>query len=343
MVLLRGLLALSLLTPGCSQDEPAGALPPSRLSGPITIDGSETLLPVSRTLADLFEQANSGVKVSISASGTGAGFQKLCAGEIDIAAASRPINAVEIQACRLKRLDFFELPVAFDSLSVVVSPLNRFVSCLTVAELKNMWAASAQNKTTRWNQVRSSFPDQEMELVGPQQGSGTFDYFTEAINGLEGSSRNDYTKNNNVAGLVDRVAGNDLALGYLGFANYLSNKERLKLVAVDSGSGCVSPSAESVTNETYQPLSRPVFIYVAARAVNRSEVNRFARYYLSPDNAVTVQRIGYVPLPTASLLSISRHLDKNLTGTIFGGQGSVVGVTTAAFEDDDRVKSALVR
>jgi phosphate transport system substrate-binding protein len=343
VLLQAALLALCVLTLGCRQDRNARPATPPRSGGPITIDGSATLLPLVRSLADAFQRANSGVSVATSASGTGAGFQKLCAGEIDIAAASRPINAAEIQACQAQPVDFYELPVAFDSLSVVVSPHNSFASCLTPEELRTIWGPAAQNTVTRWNQVRPRFPDQALHLIGPSQGSGTFDYFTLAINGTEGSSRRDYVKEENPAALADRVAADAASIGYLGFAYYLSNKERLQLVAIDSGEGCVSPTAESVANETYRPLSRPVLIYVSAAALARPEVNALARFYLSPDNAASVQRIGYVPLPTAALLSISRHLDKNLTGAILGGRGSVVGLTPDVFGDDERVKSALVR
>lgn len=315
--------------------------PPS--SAPITIDGSATLLPVSRALADEFQNNHRGVTVAIGTSGTSAGLQKLCGGAVDIAAASRPINVAEIEACRQRRVDFYELPVAFDSLSVVVSPRNSFASCLSVEDLRTMWSPSAQGRVTSWSHVRPSFPDQPLSLLGPSQGSGTFDYFTLAVNGMEGSSRRDYVTEENPTALADRVASDANAVGYLGFAHYLSHKDRLKLVAVDGGQGCVSPSADSVIEETYQPLSRPVLIYVSASALARPEVNALARFYLSPENAAVVQRLGFVPLPTAALLLISRHLDANLTGPMLGGRGSVVGLSPDTFVDDERVKSALVR
>jgi phosphate transport system substrate-binding protein len=338
-----GFVPLCALAFGCRQQPAPSLSAPATLTGQITINGSDTLLPVSRTLADAFQRRHSGVKVTVGASGTGEGFRTLCAGELDIAGASRPINAAEAQGCRLRGIEFFELPLAFDSLSVVVSPRNLFASCLTVAELRRMWEPAADGKVTRWRQVRSSFPDQTLELFGPGKGSGTFDYFTLAINGVEGSSRSDYTRSEDHAELAGRVAADPNALGYLPYAYYLSSKDRLKLVAVDGGEGCVTPSAESVAGETYQPLSRPIFIYVAAAANARPEVRALARDFLSPDNASTIQEIGYVPLPTATLLSLSRHLDRNLTGSIFGGRGSVLGVTAARFEDDDRLKNELVR
>lgn len=337
------LVAFWLLALACNRDDGGRNESPTTRTGTITIDGSATLEPVSRTLANAFQRANARVTVTVGESGTAAGFQKLCAGEIDIAGASRPINAAELQSCRSHRIEFFELPVAFDSLSVVVSPRNSFVSCLTVAELRTMWAPSAQAKTARWNQIRSTFPPETLDLVGPGTGSGTFDYFTMAINGMEHSSRSDYATTDDPAALADQVSANAHALGYLAFAHYLPNNDRLKLVAIDNGQGCVTPSAATVTDETYQPLSRPIFIYASARAIARADVKAFARYYLSPDHASTIRGIGYVPLPTATLLSIARHLDKNLTGTIFGGRGSVLGVTAALFEDDERVQNALVR
>jgi phosphate transport system substrate-binding protein len=339
---LVGLWLAGALTAGCRNDE-AGAPTSAASTGPIRIDGSATVLPVSRSLAQSFQRTHSGVEVTIGVSGTGAGFEKLCAGEIDIAAASRPINAAEMQPCRRNRIDFYELPIAFDSLSVVVSPRNAFASCLTVAELKRIWEPSAQGTVTRWNQVRASFPEEPLNLAGPSQGSGTFDYFTLAINGIEGSSRGDYTREEDPAAIADRVAGDANALGYLGYSYYQSNRERLELVAIDGGQGCVSASAESMVNETYQPLSRPTLIYVSARAMARSDVRALVRSYLSPDNAVSLQHMGFVPLPTASLLTIARHIDQGRTGPILGGRGSVVGLTPDVFADDERVKNALVR
>ncbi len=182
-------------------------------------------------------------------------------GETDITGASRPINATEVQLCKTHNIDYFELPMAFDSLSVVVHPQNTLVNCLTVAELKSMWEPAAQGKVTHWNQVRPSFPNQPLLLYGPGRDSGTFDYFTLAIIGAEGTSRSDYTASEDDVVLVDGVASHTYGLGYFGYAYYLGNRDRLKTVAVDSGYGCVLPSPQTVADSSYQPLSRPIFIY----------------------------------------------------------------------------------
>ena len=339
------LVVACLTAAACRQEQGTAmkAASPPIANQPIRVDGSATLLPISRALAVRFMKSKPTVTITVNGSDTASGFQKLCAGEIEIAGASRPINADEIQACRSRGETFFELPVAFDSLSVVVSSRNSFATCLTVAELKTAWDSTATASVTRWSQIRSTLPDRPVQLLGPGKRSGTFDYFTLAINGAEGSSRTDYETIEDPAQLANRIAATDDALGYLGFAYYLSNKDRLKPVAIDSGEGCVTPSADSVTDETYQPLSRPIFIYASGSAIARPDVKAFAQYYLSPDNESIVREIGYVPLPTASLLTIAGHLDKSLTGTMFGGRGSVLGVTAAAFEDDERVRNALVR
>jgi phosphate transport system substrate-binding protein len=313
------------------------------LSGSVTTDGSSTVMPVSKAMADAFMKANPGVRVSVQESGTGGGFKKFCAGQLDLAAASRPINQTEIDACKASNIEFLELPVAFDSLTVVVSAANTFVDCLTVPELKKLWEPAAEKKLTRWNQIRPNFPAQPIALYGPGTDSGTYDYFTLAIVGTQSSSRSDYTKSEDDQVLVDGVASSPNALGYFGYAYYAANKDKLKVVPIDNGRGCVTPSTETVTNNTYQPLSRPMFIYVSKTADARPEVGAFARFYVAPENARLTQEIGYVPLPAATLLSVSRRLEENLTGSIFGGRGSVLGVTADTFVDEDKIKSALVR
>lgn len=347
-ITLLSLLGLAVLTvaaaAGCRDSSRTDVAPaPATLAGRVTVGGSSTLLPLSRMMAESFHVAHAAVEVSVAETGTGDGFRKLCAGEVDIVGASRPINAAESAACASRSLKFIELPVAFDSLSVVVNASNTAVSCLTTRELKILWAPAAEGTIARWSQVRAGLPDQPMSLFGPGKDSGTFDYFTLAINGAERSSRHDYAQSEDDANLVRGIASNTNALGYFGYAYYLANKDALKLVAIDSGHGCVLPSAESVADGTYQPLSRPVFIYATTVAAARPEVKAFARHYVSPDHATAVQQIGYVPLPAAALLSISRRLDRGVTGSIFGEHGSVLGVTAEAFADDDHVKNALVR
>jgi phosphate transport system substrate-binding protein len=340
-------LGLCLATSACASQAARGDAatgpPAGPLNGRVTVDGSSTVLPVSRAMADTFQKTNAGVQVAVAESGTGGGFQKLCAGQVDLIGASRPINGAESGQCEANRVRFIELPVAFDSLTVVVNPKNTFVDCLTVAELKTIWEPKAEGTVTRWNQVRSSFPAQPLTLFGPGKASGTFDYFTLAIVGTQSSSRNDATTSEDDTELVNGIAADPNALGYFGFAYYVANRDKLKLVAIDGGQGCVVPSADTVTSASYQPLSRPLFVYATTTAVARPEVKAFARSYVNPENAARVRDLGYVPLPTATLLSIGRRLDAGTTGSIFGGKGSVLGVTAEAFQDEDRIKNALVR
>jgi phosphate transport system substrate-binding protein len=345
-----------LLAAGCGDSNPSetarAPTPPgnavgtsgaARLSGNVTVDGSSTLLAVSKVMAGKFQEANQDVRISVQESGTGGGFKKSCAGELDIADASRPINSTESQQCLANRIEYMELPVAFDALSVVVNAANDFATCLTVDELKKMWAPAAAGQVKRWNQIRSSFPGKPLTLLGPGTASGTFDYFTLAIVGTQSSSRMDYTKSEDDAVLVKGVEDDPNALGYFEYAYYLANKDKLKVVSIDGGKGCVAPSAETVADGTYQPLSLPIFIYVSAKAAARPEVTAFSHFYIAPENSRYVHEVGYVPLPPVTLLSVAKRLDKNMTGSIFGGRGSVIGVTAETFQDEDKIKSALVR
>jgi phosphate transport system substrate-binding protein len=212
-----------------------------------------------------------------------------------------------------------------------------------VAELKHLWEPRAERSVTRWNQVRSSFPAQPVALFGPGASSGTFDYFTLAIVGTESRSRKDYTASEDDEVLAKGVANDANAMAYFGYAYYQEHQDTLKLVAVDNGEGCVTPSAETVVDNTYQPLSRPIFIYVNKESAARPAVHALARSYVDPENAKYVQEVGYVPLPMATLLATGRRLDSGTTGSLFGERGSVLGLTAASFEDEDRIKSALVR
>ena len=344
-------MAVAISPVGCEQQRgpdagraqaEAGALR-AALTGTVTIGGSSTMLPISRIVADAFEKQHQGVKVVVEGSGTGAGFKKFCAGQLDATGASRPINAGESRECSANRIEFIEMPVAFDSLSVVVHAGNSFVECLTVAELKRMWEPAAEGRVTRWNQIRSNFPNQPLTLFGPGAESGTFDYFTLAIVGTESMSRHDYTKSDDDEALADGVAADANALGYFGYAYYAANKERLKLVSVDGGSGCIAPTLETVTENRYQPLARPIFIYVSKSAAIRPEVKALAHFYVAPENARFATSVGDMPLPIVALLSAARRLDKGVTGSVFGGHGSVVGVTADVLQDEDKIKNALVR
>jgi phosphate transport system substrate-binding protein len=315
----------------------------SPLSGAIAIDGSSTVLPVSKAIVDDFTQQNPDVHISLAGAGSVVGFRRFCGGEIDIADASRPIDQAEIDACAAKGVRFMELPIGFDALTVVVNARNSFVDCLTVAELKRLWEPDAAGKVTSWNSVRASFPSQRLSLFGPGTESGTFDYFTLAIVGTAGRSRTDYTHSEDDDVLAGGVAANPSALGYFGFAYYVSHRETLKAVAIDGGKGCVAPSAETVKDETYQPLSRPLFIYVRKDSTTRPEVRALVRAYMDPATTQVVKRVGYMALPLATTLRVGQRFEDGTVGSVFGGRGAVVGVTAEAFKDEDRIKSALVR
>jgi phosphate transport system substrate-binding protein len=340
-------LAVGILAGSCERTPESRAIDPpaagQSLSGVVTVEGSSTVFPVSKSVADEFQQAQPRVRLALGSLNTAEGFNNLCAGQLDIAAASRPINAAEIDACGAHGIGFVELPVAFDALSVVVNPKNQFVDCLTTAELKRIWEPEAQGRVTRWNDIRRGFPPDALTLLGPGSSSGTFDYFTLAIVGAQDRSRRDYTKSDDDMLLANAVAADPNALGYFGHAYYLQNSDRLKVVGIDNGRGCVRPSPRTVMDETYQPLSRPIFLYVSQPALARPEVAAFARFAVSVDRASTIERAGYVALPPVTLLTVAKHLDMQLTGSIFGGRGAVLGITANTFADDERVKNALVR
>ena len=316
------------------------------LSGKVAIDGSSTLFPLAKAMSEAFREVHPGVQFAIDFSGTGGGFKKFCAGQVDMADASRPINAAENEQCKAQGIEYLEVPVAFDSLAVVVNAKNTFADCLTVKELKAAWEPAAEGKVTRWNQLRASFPAQPLALFGPGTDSGTFDYFTLAIVGAEGSSRSDYSKSQDHLAVEKGVAADPNALGFFGYAYYEANRDQVKLVAIDNGQGCVQPSAQAVAESKYQPLSRPLFVYVnAAAAAARPEVKAFTRFYLAPDNTKYVTKVGYVPLPNSSLVAQASRFEKGVTGSALGGHGAVVGVSLYSFDEKemDRIRSQLVQ
>ncbi|MGP8035564.1 MAG: PstS family phosphate ABC transporter substrate-binding protein [Steroidobacteraceae bacterium] len=317
------------------------------LSGKVTIDGSDTVLPLTKAMADAFRTSNPGVQFAIEFSGTGGGFKKFCAGQLDIEDASRPITSVESAQCNARHIEYIEVPVAFDSLTLAVNAKNAFVDCLTVKELRAVWEPAAEGKVTQWNQIRASLPAQPLALFGPGKASGTFDYFTFAIVGTEGGSREDYTKSEDYTVVERGVAAEANALGYFPYAYYEANKEQVKAVAVDNGHGCVLPSAQTVANGTYQPLSRPLFVYVNLTAAARPEVQAFTRFYLSTDSTKYVTKVGYVPLPTAALIRETSRFMSGAKGSALGAHGSVTGVTLDAFDQEekerDRIRDALVQ
>ncbi len=285
----------------------------------IKIDGSSTVFPISEALAEEFQISKRGkVHVTVGIAGSGGGFKKFCRGETDISNASRPILAEEMEACRKAGISYMELPIAFDALTVVINPANTWVKSMTVAELKKIWEPGAQGRIMNWNQVRSGFPSEKLSLFGPGTDSGTFDYFTEAVNGKAKASRADYTASEDDNTLVQGVENSKGGLGYFGFAYYAAHKDKLTAVPIDGGKGPVMPSAENVVNGTYQPLSRPLFMYVKVSAASRPEVQEFIKFCLT-NGPQFVSEVGYVPLPAAAYATVLQHFNERKAGTVFGG------------------------
>jgi len=293
----------------------------------VKIDGSSTVYPVTEAVAEEFQKANRGLKVTVGVSGTGGGFKKFCRTETDVANASRPISASEMKACKEAGVEYFELPVAFDALTVVINPKNTWLKQATVAELKKMWEPAAQGKITRWNQVNPQWPDQPIKLFGAGSDSGTFDYFTEAIVGKSKSSRGDFTASEDDNVLVQGVAGDVNAIGYFGYAYYAENAGKLKALPIveKEGKPAVSPSEATVLNGSYQPLARPIFIYVNAKSMVKPEVKKFVDFYLA-NAAKMAKEVKYVPLPADAYKTAAEHVAKGKKGTVFGGKNEV-GIT----------------
>jgi phosphate transport system substrate-binding protein len=286
----------------------------------IRIDGSSTVYPITEAVAEDFQRSQK-TKVTVGISGTGGGFKKFCRGEIDISGASRPILKKEMDACKEAGIQYIELPIAYDALTVVVNPKNNFIKSLTVDELKKLWAPEAQGKVKSWNQVNSSFPNTPVKLFGAGADSGTFDYFTEAIVGKAKSSRGDYTASEDDNVLVQGVASDVGATGYFGYAYYEENQDKLRAVPIvaKAGSPAVGPSPETVMNGTYQPLSRPIFIYVnATSAAFKPEVRAFVDYYLA-NAPKLVAEVKYIPLPSDEYTAVTAHWKALKPGTGFGG------------------------
>lgn len=290
------------------------------LSGKISIDGSSTVFPITEAVAEEFQKVNPKVHVTVGVSGTGGGFKKFCAGEIDISNASRPISQEEVNLAKQNKIDYIELPVAFDGIAIVVNPKNTFVDHITVSELKKIWETGSAVKM--WSDIRATWPKQPIKLYGPGTDSGTFDYFTEAVIGKKGASRSDYMASEDDNTLVKGVAGDVNALGYFGFAYYEENLSLLKVVPVQASDKPVVPSAVTISNGSYQPLSRPVFIYVSQKSTTRPEVKSFVEYYLN--NAGMLSKdVGAVALPDAVYqLTMKRFADRSL-GSVFLGKNTV--------------------
>ena len=294
----------------------------------VKVDGSSTVYPVTEAVAEEFQKAKKGaVKVTVGISGTGGGFKKFCRGETDISNASRPILKKEMGDCKTAGVEYIELPVAFDALTVVVNPQNDFIKSMTVAELKKMWEPAAQGKVKTWKDVNASWPDQPLKLFGAGSDSGTFDYFTEAINGKAKASRGDYTASEDDNVLVQGVSRDKYAIGYFGYAYYAENEKKLRAVPIveKDGKPAVLPSMETVIKGTYQPLARPIFIYVNVKSLAKPEIRDFVQFYMT-NGAKLAREVKYVPLPDSAYKTNVEHVARLKKGTVFGGEAEV-GVT----------------
>ena len=354
-------LALALMAAGCSPAEPAPAPPSSTggsspaaavqpatdsgsdaqptapakvadpgkyaaLSGDIAIDGSSTVFPITEAVAEEFGNLTGGnVRAVVGISGTGGGFKKFCARETVISNASRPIKQKEVDLCEAAGIDYIELPVAIDGLSVLVNKENDFVDCLSVEQLNMIWAPEAEGVVMNWNQVNPDWPAEEIKLYAPGVDSGTFDYFTEAINGDGGVSRGDFVASEDDNVLVQGIAGDRYSLGYFGYAYYVENRDKLKVVPVDGGSGCIAPTDDAINNGSYAPLSRPLFIYVRSDAARQPHIAEFVRYYLSAEGQRLAASVGYIPFPGAVYDLAQARFDSGATGTVFGGENAYKG------------------
>lgn len=294
---------------------------PSSLAGNVRIDGSSTVFPITKAIAEEFRKTQTGnVQVKVDFSGTGGGFEKFCAGKTDINNASRPILEKEMAACKRAGVAYIELPVAFDALTVAANPKNGWAKDITMAELQKIWEPAAEGKITTWQQIRPSWPNRPLKLFGPGKDSGTFDYFTAVTMGQDGASRSDYIASEDDNVLVQGVSKDPIALGYFGFAYYEENQGKLKALAVDNGQGPVMPSRQTVENAEYQPLSRPLFIYVNSKsAQDKPEVEAFVEFYLKNARQL-VDDVGYIPLPEEGYHLSWIHFQRGKVGTVFSGQ-----------------------
>ena len=318
------MMMFSLLVVSCGERQAAEG----DLTGEVKVDGSSTVYPISEAVAEEYRTEQPSVQVTIGVSGTGGGFKKFLRGETDINNASRTISESELQTAQEQNIEFIELPIAYDGLAVVVHPDNNWVDYLTVEELKKIWEPEAQGKIKTWNQIRPEWPNEEIHLYGPGVESGTYDYFTEAVVGKSHSSRGDFTASEDDNVLVQGVSGDKLALGFFGLAYFEENADKLKIVPIEdndpsNGSGPVVPSKETVMNSTYQPLSRPVFIYVKTSSLENEAVVDFVNFYLSNVKDL-VTSVGYIPLSDKSYELVQQRFENRTHGTAF--KGKMVGV-----------------
>ena len=291
----------------------------------VKVDGSSTVYPITEAVAEDFQKSKkNSVRVTVGISGTGGGFKKFCRGETDVSNASRPITKKEMEDCKAAGIEYLEMPVAYDALTVVINPKNTWAKTLTVAELKAIWEPAAQGKITNWKQVNPAFPDRPIKLYGPGADSGSFEYFTEAINGKSKSTRGDFTASEDDNVLVQGVSRDVGGLGYFGYAYYTENKDKLSAVAVVAAAGkpAVSPSLETVINGSYQPLARPIFIYINAKSAAKPEVKEFVEYYMKNGEKLA-KEVKYISLPAKAYAYNLEHFAKMAKGTKFGGENKV--------------------
>lgn len=321
-------IVLATLLAGCSTNledvssKSQAAGPKSSQSKPIQIDGSSTVFPLTEAVADKlrFQEGEDAPKITVDISGTTGGFKKFCTGASDINNASRPILKAEMESCKANGVKYVEIPVAFDALTIVVHPKNKWADSISVAELKTMWEPNAQGKIVRWNQVRDEWPDEPLELHGADVESGTYDYFTEAIVGEANSSRKDYEAQEDDNLIVQAVSESPNALGYFGYAYYNENNQKLKALAIDNGNGPILPSDDTVRSGEYRPLTRPLFVYVSTDAVdNNPALSAFIDFYLKQARFMA-KGLGYTPLPNEAYNLASKHMTDRRIGTVFDGE-----------------------
>jgi len=328
VVMTAGVCVLGAI--GCGGGAPSRRSAPTASPTLVALDGSSTVFPISEAVAEEFQKVNPGIRVTVGISGTGGGFKKFCRAETDISNASRPITASEAADCARAGIEYVELPIAYDGIAIAVSPKATWVDHMTVAELKTLWQPDAQGKVTRWSQVRAGWPDQDIHLFGAGVDSGTYDYFTEAVTGTVKASRGDFTSSEDDNVLVQGIANDERALGFIPFAYYEDNRDKLKLVPIDDGKADngarpILPSPDTIRTGTYTPLSRPVFLYVSRKAADRPEVRTFVDYYVSHAEAL-VNEVNYVGLGAGAYTLVADRFAKRVTGSVFTG-ANTVGVT----------------
>jgi phosphate transport system substrate-binding protein len=320
-------LSASLLIAGCGKTEESASGTTTGTtasttgdttltSGKLVIDGSATVYPIASLMAEDFKKANSAVDNTVGKAGTGSGMQKFIRGETDIATASRPIEAKEVDALKAANIEFIEVPIAYDGVSIVVNPANTFAASLTVDELKKAWAPDSTVKL--WSDIRAGFPADKITFYGPTDNHGTYEYFTEAINKKKNAIRSEYQANQEYPAIITAVAGDKGGIGYIGYSYYAENKDKVKLVGVDAGKGAVLPEDKTIADGTYTPLSRPLFLYVSKKAYDtKPEVKKFVEFALSDQGIADVKESQFVPLPTDALDAVKKRVEAGRTGSAF--------------------------